>query len=288
MRPLFITPEVIQGMMSEITSKNPAGTYIGSNKISISVNLSTKVAEQVIVEFTPDAYQQMSSLIRHFNCEVAWHGTVNRVSEKHFVIEKILVYPQVVTASTVETDQAEYDVWKDSLSDEDFSALRFQGHSHVNMAPNPSSTDEFNEKRLINDLTKNDFYIFMIWNKNSQFTVRVVDMVKNTLYEGVDVKVVVAGLDTDTFLQEADKVVKKQTPKPSVFPNYYGYGPTVPVADGANVPATTASASKKTSCVANTNNSKEVTSLKEYYKEDAESLNTYGNSSCAPYYNNWY
>lgn len=182
-------------------------------------NFSTTIVgeskdDEISISITPDAYLKMISLVGEFTSEVAWHGTVER-DGNHFRITDIIVYPQSVTGVTVTTDEVQYVDWLYGLEDEVFNSLRFQGHSHVNMAVSPSSTDLEHQKGTLSKLTNDDFYIFVIWNKRGDYNFRVYDLATNTMYENSDINFYVEDFDYDLFVADAKKMVKAHEYKPS-------------------------------------------------------------------------
>lgn len=215
-RPIKMSEEIIQQMVSEFEQAvRDLKTVDG--KVSYTRAVTYKSAgAKVVIEFSSIAFLKMTALIREFSSEVAWHGTVKRLSPTRFFVENILVYPQKVTGSTVNTDQEAYAKWMQELDDETFNSLRFQGHSHVNMGVSPSSTDIENQGRIVSQFGSADhFFIFMIWNKSMDFSARVFDMSANSIYDTDEVEVEVAGhpFKLTGFIKDAKDAVKS---------SYYG------------------------------------------------------------------
>lgn len=211
MQPVKMNDELIQGILQEFYAQASALGNLQTDKFSFNKNFSKPAKDAVEVNFTLEAYHEMCALIDHFSTEVAWHGLVNRIDKTHFQITKILVYPQQVTGATVNTDQEKYTTWLYELDDESFNTLRFQGHSHVNMGTSPSGVDMQNQWDLIETLSSEDYYIFMIWNKRREYNVRVVDMADNAIYSGDDVKVTIGEADTKGFLEQAEALSKSRS-----------------------------------------------------------------------------
>lgn len=187
---------------------------------------------KVRVHFTTAAYLKMTSLIDGFSGEVGWYGVVDRPEENLFVISDILVYPQTVGGTTVESDQlrdnSAYTKWMvEEVPDEIWSKARMQGHSHVNMPVFASGTDLEHQAEIVKQFNKDDqFYIFMIWNKKLEYTVKVYDMVTNTLFEDDDVEVTSEmAVDIAAFMKTAKEYVKVQT---------YNYGAAKTYGNGYN------------------------------------------------------
>jgi len=160
-------------------------------------------------------------LVTSFADEVAWHGLAVRRGENEFVIEDILVYPQEVTGSTVQTDQTLYTNWLYGFDDETFDKIRMQGHSHVNMGVSPSDVDKSHRAKILAQLDKGMFYIFMIWNQLLQIHTIIYDMKNSFLYENSDITVKIIGDDSlESFLADAKEKVqlkKSNVGKPRRF-----------------------------------------------------------------------
>lgn len=191
------------------------------------------VDRKATVIFTKMAWEKMQLLVKEFDKEVAWHGIAERCEEKDtYLISDILVYPQEVTGSTVTTDQSKYEEWLMSYDDDVFNKIRMQGHSHVNMAVSPSSVDLSLYERLLDQLSSDMFYIFMIWNKRGEKTVKIYDIRENILFETADVTVTIKGMEDMTeFLEDAKELVVTKTYNygygTGAYPYHYpGYGAT--------------------------------------------------------------
>ena len=179
--------------------------------------------------FTPSAWTKMQLLIKNFDKEVAWHGVATRGDDPEkdeYTISDILVYPQTVTSTTVETDQAEYEKWLCDLPDEIFNNLRMQGHSHVNMGVSPSGVDTTHQGKILQQLDEDMFYIFLIWNKAGASWIKIYDFSKNAMFDSSDVDVRIIGDDFDhaSFIKDARELVKNQTYSAPKSGGYYGGG----------------------------------------------------------------
>jgi len=165
--------------------------------------------------FSEKAWIKMHRLVSHFDKEVAWHGTARRGEDgkDEYIIDDIFVYPQEVTGATVNTDQKEYQEWLYGLEDNVFNNLRMQGHSHVNMGTTPSGVDITHQEKIIEQLDDSMFYIFLIWNKKDERTIKIYDFAKNVLFETADVNIVVLEEDIGiiSFIEDADDMVKTKT-----------------------------------------------------------------------------
>lgn len=231
---ITLPQEILNQYTQEFYEILRAGKF-SDGKINFTKTLGT-VDRKATVLFTETAWQKMQTLIREFDKEVAWHGVAERCEEKDtYLISDILVYPQEVTGSTVTTDQNEYEMWLMKQEDDVFNNIRMQGHSHVNMSTSPSSVDLNLYEGILSQLDSDMFYIFMIYNKRGEKTVKLYDLRENILFETADVTVAVKEVgDLTGFLEEAKELVVTKTynygtgvgtygnPYPG-YPSYGGY-----------------------------------------------------------------
>ena len=179
------------------------------------------------VYFTEIAWLKMTSLIRECDKEVGWHGLAYRGEDEtkdEYYITDILVYPQVVSAANVNTDQIKYQEWLMKQEDEVFNNIRMQGHSHVNMGVTPSVTDNDLYEKLLGQLDDTMFYIFMIYNKRGECMYKIYDMKKNVMFDTSDVTVNVIEDEcgVEKFLREAKGMITENKPAYQQYGNYNG------------------------------------------------------------------
>lgn len=181
------------------------------NKVFPAIN------RKATVVFTEEAWLKMRTLVEQFEKEVAWHGVAERSKDEsvdEYIISDILVYPQSVTGATVDMDVEGYGRWiTENQEDERFFKLKMQGHSHVDMAVNPSGTDLSHQEEILSQLRDDSFYIFMIWNKSNKRNIKIYDLAKNVLFEDsdIDVKLADGAMEINKFLKEAKETVKEKT-----------------------------------------------------------------------------
>lgn len=171
--------------------------------------------------FTPVAYLKQAVLVRETASEIGWHGVVHR-SEKDprvFIVEDILVYPQKVTGTSINPDQAEYNSWQDGFDDATFEAMRFHGHSHVNMGVFSSSVDDGYQNSLIAQLGPEMFQIFMILNKRGEHWQKIVDLKENIVFDSkdIDIGLTECGFDYAVFLADAKAKLRPDVATPTVI-----------------------------------------------------------------------
>ena len=201
-----------------------ANNKFSDGKLSFTKSFGT-VNQKAHIYFTEIAWMKTTALLREFSKEVAWHATAYRIpgDKNEYLIKDILVYPQTVTAATVDMDVEKYAQWiQDGImsDDERFDHIRCQMHSHVNMGVFASGTDTQHQEEILEQLGDDDFYIFMIWNKSLNVYMRIFDMQKNILFETGDCEWAVLDdtIGLSRFIADAKKIVIEQKP------NYSGYG----------------------------------------------------------------
>lgn len=199
---------------------------LSDGKINYTKTIGT-VDRKAKILFTELAWTKMQTLVREFDKEVAWHGIAKRYGEldkDEYIVEDILVYPQEVTGSTVNTDQIKYQTWLYEQEDEVFSNIRFQGHSHVDMGTSPSGVDLTHQGEILGMLDDDMFYIFVIWNKRNERTCKIYDLQKNILFESADITVEVLEEENgiEKFIKEAKEMV--QDKKTTVYTGGNRYG----------------------------------------------------------------
>lgn len=186
------------------------------------VTLNFKLKEvrddrKATITFSEKAWMKIFALVHTYSTEVEWHGVVERTAADAFYIKDVLIFPHKVTGATVISDQTEYEKWLDTLDNDTFNALRFHGHSHVNMGVTPSSVDMTYRHNILNNFgtpsaTSDLFYIFLIFNKKGDISGEIYDLQNNALYSKStntdEINIVVEDCDWLTdFLNEAKRVV---------------------------------------------------------------------------------
>lgn len=255
MKPIKLTEKLISEMKAEIMEKIAKEFTEAKLKADAEASLSMvkmsdgafkfvrdfkyekkfkyeKSERKAVIRILPEAYAKMLTIIMSQDKEVAWHGISERVSSTEFILKDILVYPQKVTASTVDTDEEEYAKWMISIDDEVFNNMHFHGHSHVNMGVSPSTTDMGHRDKITAQLGDEDYYIFMIWNKKLQWSGSIYDMQTNTLYEtdDIDVEISLGDMTAGDLIRELDDKVSeyryypKEGSKNVSTPSYPTYG----------------------------------------------------------------
>lgn len=131
-----------------------------------------------IVIFELTAYQKMMGIVQSTylaNIEKAWLGCVDRPKPYLFIIKDIFIPPQKNNSATyVEIDEQRLSKWIIDQQLDPFT-LRLHGHTHPNMPPTPSLTDNQMMEQLKNEghefflriivsTTNHDYYLDLFDN----------------------------------------------------------------------------------------------------------------------------
>ena len=212
MRKLKLDQNNIQELVAKTIEQLQAGTKNITLNVNALLNLPTpKPLEKPEVRFSLEAYHKMQALVNYCDKEICWHGLVEKVDDLSYYVYDILVYPQLATAATVEADEEEYVKWLDELEDEEFNAIRMQGHSHVNMTASPSGVDEDYYDVLRRHIT--DYYIYLIMNKSGKMD-RVTAVVEKVF--GINAKLTEATPEQLEQLFESVQLMEEEAVKAGV------------------------------------------------------------------------
>lgn len=213
-RKIKLTEQDIDQMLIEF-KQNLLGVRFDSDKVTYTANTQLKEVEKAKLYFTPEAYCKMTTLIKGCEKEIAWHGIVDRNEEGAYIISDIMMYPQEITGATVTSNDEKYPMWLMQQPDEIFNRIRFQGHSHVNFGATPSGVDTTLYANMLQTLEDNDFYIFFIMNKRSEYWVQIYNLAENIVYDKNDVDMAILFADGSTTMewfgaQSRDNIVEKK------------------------------------------------------------------------------
>lgn len=165
-----------------------------SSTININIPLTVTGREKAVLEFTQDAMNKIKALVKQCNKEIAWHGTVTKVTtgkRATYTIDDVFMFPQIVTSATVKGVPDKYALWNAQLPNDIYNRMRFHGHSHVNMGASPSGVDTNYQEDMIETLE--DFYIFLIINKKDEMWAKIVDVEDNIVYDKYDIEITIQG-----------------------------------------------------------------------------------------------
>lgn len=230
MRPIKLTPQTIQ-TIQQAFNNNLENLRLQGDVLNFSYNLNTDFKKTIPQNIQkPDIYisaviyLKMLEFVLLCNKEIAWHGTVER-RENHFFIKDVFLYPQKISAATVQTDTTEYTQWAEKLPETTFNTMRFQGHSHVNMSTSPSATDLANWNEFLQNLLDNDFYIFAIINKSQELNIRIYDLANNILFDKDDINIHILfdkTTELNTIKEDMTKYIKEPAPVANSVYNNFG------------------------------------------------------------------
>lgn len=179
------------------------------NKILKEFSEHRKPAKKPRIVFSIKAMNTIKELVNLCSKEIAWNCTVTRRGNTYNV-EDVIMFPQIVTATSVDVDETKYANWLASLPEEVFNKLRFHGHSHVNMAVTPSGIDTKYQADMLPNIK--DFYIYMIFNKRGDMYACIWDVEKKTFYDMDDIEIVYNTPER----QRAETLIKEYV----TFPSY--------------------------------------------------------------------
>lgn len=220
-----ITPDMHDQLRQDFeaylaSGKCQDGTFTFHKKLG---NVSGRRAK---LHIQPAAWSKMLLLLLTNDKEVGWHGLASRCdAPDEYSIHDIAVFPQQVTGTTVEPDEEEYHSWLFSHDPAIRAKICMHGHSHVNMSVGPSATDLEYQRDILQQLDEDEFYIFMIWNKRLDCSVKVYDVKNNIFFETADCDIVLdqQGYDYHEFLKSAKAMVKSAPVYASGYGSYqYG------------------------------------------------------------------
>jgi hypothetical protein len=205
--------KLITEVLAKMSTTRPVNGVLNLSLDLKHIFTELKDEAKPVIFFTAKAYLKMTRLIQACKEEIGWHGIVTKIAPNEYLISDILVFPQVVTGMSVNPDAKAYAEWLYSHDDETFNKIRFHGHSHVNMGVTPSGTDTKYRGDIIDQLTSDDFYIFMIINKRNDIELALYDFAANRMYEKTDctIEVLLSDDKNDTINAFIDTAMTKVT-----------------------------------------------------------------------------
>ena len=214
----FVLNEAMQYFASKLNNSRGADSIDFSYKIKRVVPVDIAKTTLYIYE---RAFTKMAMYVMDNRTEIGWHGLARKLENNEgYAITDTLLYPQVITATTVNTDQKKYQDWLNAQPDEIFNQIKMQGHSHVSMSVSPSTVDETLYNTILQTLQENDFYIFMIVNKSLEMHVLIYDLAKNLVYETADIDIKICDPNTKEELNTEYAVEKQKYLANQSVPTY--------------------------------------------------------------------
>ena len=214
---------------AKLLEQYDATEYMNTNTVDLKLDIKDLVKEYIEqqeiktphVYITVEAYLKMRKLVDDTSTEIGWYGTVDKLPGiNSYIINDIIVYPQIVTGATCEQDEDKMFEFEMSLTDEQVNHKRFHGHSHVNMSTGPSGVDESFYRDILSQTT--DYFIITITNKRKEYTTRFYDIENNILYTDVPINIVTdKGELLDDWYDEAKDKLTNKTVVPKKEPTKY-------------------------------------------------------------------
>ena len=200
-------------------------TYLKQPRVQ-GINLTDFIPKEVALSdeekpriiFSDKAAKLIKALVARCSEEIAWNCTVTRRKHNVFYIDNVVMFPQIVTGTSVDVDETEYANWLATLPEDVFNRLRFHGHSHVNMAVNPSGIDTKYQADMFHNLT--DFYIYMIFNKRGDMYACIYDIKDMKFYERNDI---IIQFGEKLCYDTADQLIKQYVKRPPKQKYEYAY-----------------------------------------------------------------
>ena len=213
MKPIKLTTTVIDEACAAIRKYLESATLVtGKVEVPLPTHSVCAPEDKPTIVFTKEAEDKIKTLVRLCSTEIGWHGTVEHTPGTNtYTIVDILLFPQTITGTTVNSIDDLYGPWLMDLDDDTFNTLRFHGHSHVNMGVFASGTDTNHQETLIESIR--DYYIFMITNKKSDVLMFLYDKANNVLYEHADLNILYAVDETEDWAKEnMEQYLEKPAP----------------------------------------------------------------------------
>lgn len=140
-------------------------------KNKATANTTIKYAKHIIpsILISEQAINEMYIYTKEVSDEVGWLGTVEQLTDGTYYIGKTFLFDQEVHGTTTEiTPEGLSSFGEELLKQPDgveiWNSLRMWGHSHVNMATNPSGQDDKQMEDFAN--IGHDYFIRLITNKS--------------------------------------------------------------------------------------------------------------------------
>ena len=197
-----------------ITNKKVVTEYtVDTTSLTPSITEITSPTKKPVpfVVFTPEVHQQMEYIVQQSPLEVGWMGLVTDLGNSIYLIDKIGIPEQEVTATETDIDQDALTQLALRFDDEgeDPSRMYAWFHSHVNMGVTPSAQDELQIEEFLPECP---IFIRGIMNKKGALKVDVYDRDAGVAYNCVETAVNWPQLP-QTTIDELDTTLKENVTK---------------------------------------------------------------------------
>lgn len=134
--------------------------------------------ESPTVYISLEAYIKVRQLVDQCDKEIGWFGAVERSGEEYQIYD-IFVFDQDVHETETDIDAASigkvvHELYEQG-KEKEVNELNFWGHSHVNMACNPSGQDKSQALEFAEDNPNIEFMICGIFNKKGEIRIDLYD-----------------------------------------------------------------------------------------------------------------
>jgi hypothetical protein len=128
--------------------------------------------------FLKEAYDKMRLYVELCEDEIGWLGYVETLpNEAGYMVTDVFLLDQEVHSATTELSPTAimdfYNGLDEAGRNNFLTKCKIWGHSHVNMAPNPSGQDDTQGEELSKDV--DDYYIRLITNKRGEYNITFYD-----------------------------------------------------------------------------------------------------------------
>jgi len=162
-----------------------------------------------VIKFTSKAYKWMEALVESHSIEVGFYGVVDRDGDVYTVRD--IFYPKhdLATGTTCEISRDGFvDIMKHLMKNDrrdDLPKLKMWGHSHVNMAVNPSGQDESQALTLAK--SNQDYLLRIIANKKGMYGITLFDVEKNLKYSNLPFDIIPSEEEANEVIEEIQAIL---------------------------------------------------------------------------------
>lgn len=159
------------------------------------IKLINNVKKPPRVLIDADVYREMKALVSECDKEIGWLCLSRKVFGVGYEVYELIPVKQEITACTTDLNekglQEVYESFVANGRAEELNNIRFWGHSHVNMNPTPSGTDEDTFNEYINDCK--DYFIRFILNKKGNYSLDLADYNEGLIYTDLKYELIYSG-----------------------------------------------------------------------------------------------
>ena len=134
--------------------------------------------------FTNEVLLKYRMIVNEVDTEIGWLSLVREIEPKEkYIVYDVIIPKQEVTGVTTELDEDDLTKIGYSMPPDKFEDVRCWCHSHVNMAVNPSGTDEQTFEQFYQHCP---YFIRVICNKKDEMRVDFVDTEEEYRYDEIE------------------------------------------------------------------------------------------------------